>query len=90
MSRTLVLTISDDDGDGVWVVTDDLSRAYGEGHSPIYALVDWLHDLDMRWWVLQRGLLAPGMAAEYERLREVLEPCHSLDPRPDTLHSPRA
>jgi hypothetical protein len=79
MSRAITLTISDDDGDGVWVVTDNISTVYGDGKDPTHALFDWLRTTDSLYRELKRCVkvgkpISAHLQAELDGLRKALDP----------------
>lgn len=73
-TRSLTVTVSDDDGDGVWVAFDNVSGASGQGYDPTHALFSWLRDLDARHreFARNRDRLAPGLRKELAAIEGVL------------------
>jgi len=71
---SLVLSVSDADGDGVYVVTDAFSTVYGEGEDPQMAIRDYLDTLISRFLDLERheSILAPGLRKDLATLRRYI------------------
>jgi hypothetical protein len=66
------LLVSDEDGDGVIVVSDDFSSVYGEGEADAEAMQDYLENLVSQFLYLDEheDQLAPGLQAELTSLRQ--------------------
>ena len=43
------LSIHDDDGDGIWIASDDRTFTYGAGETPELAIIDYLDTLAFLW-----------------------------------------
>jgi hypothetical protein len=71
---SLTLRVSDEDQDGVFVVTDTFSRVYGEGEDDISAIKDYLASLLARFLDLERheDVLAPGLREDLEDMRRFI------------------
>lgn len=69
----LTLTVSDADGDGVWVVTDDRSMVYGDGDTPTRAVADYLQSFSDEMYSVHYmddlGPIAESAREQYERLK---------------------
>lgn len=67
----LQLLVSDEDGDGVIVVSDNFSSVYGEGEADAKAAQDYLENLVSQFLYLEdhEDQLAPGLQAELTSLR---------------------
>lgn len=66
----LTLRVSDEDLDGIYVVTDTFSSMYGEGESEEEAIGDYLESLFAHFLDLDehRSMLAAGLRYELERM----------------------
>lgn len=71
---SLTLRVSDEDHDGVFVVTDTFSRVYGEGDNDIAAVKDYLASLLARFLDLERNerVLAPGLQKDLASMRRYI------------------
>jgi hypothetical protein len=72
LTPSLQLLVSDEDDDGVIVVSDEISSVYGEGESDAEAVQDYLENLVSQFLYLedQEAQLAPGLLAELTSLRQ--------------------
>ena len=73
-SPLLHLWVSDEDRDGVFVVTDQFSTVYGAGSNPDAAISDYLENLFLHFDDLDRGVdrLGPALRDELNILRRHL------------------
>jgi hypothetical protein len=74
LAPILQLLVSDEDGDGVIVVSDKISSVYGEGETDTEAVQDYLENLVSQFLYLEdhEDQLAPGLQAELTSLRHHL------------------
>lgn len=70
----LTLTVSDEDRDGIFVVTDSFSTVYGEGTTGEAAIEDYVVSLVELFQELEENfaVLAPGLKQEYDPISHVL------------------
>jgi hypothetical protein len=71
LAPSLHLLVSDEDGDGIFVVSDEISSVYGEGETDAEAVQDYLENLVSQFLYLEEheSQLAPGLLAELTSLR---------------------
>ncbi len=75
LSPSLQLLVSEEDGDGIIVVSDESSSVYGEGQTDADAVQDYLKNLVSQFLYLEdhEDQLAPGLQAELTSLRHHME-----------------
>lgn len=71
LAPSLQLLVTDEDGDGIIVVSDEISSVYGEGETDADAVQDYLQNLVSQFLYLEdhESQLAPGLQAELMSLR---------------------
>jgi hypothetical protein len=71
---SLALHVSDDDQDGVLVVTDTFSRVYGEGEDEAAAINDYFLNLRSHFLDLEQheAVLAPGLRRDLAEMRRYI------------------
>lgn len=73
---SLTVRVSDADGDGLWVASDDFSAVYGDAESPDAAVADYAACLvdQYLWSELHAHELAPGADQELAAFRSRMRP----------------
>ena len=71
LSPTLAVHVSDEDGDGVFVVSDAMSTVYGAGDTPAEAIDEYVDNLfeHFDWLDRHEAELGSGLKRELDTLR---------------------